>query len=295
MTQHLVLSADELQAAARVAGITLPPLLAIGDADQPRVDLAALRGLAARSLVAGLGDGLPQLSGALVDALDVLDAPSLVAEAEVDAGGSPASPPERWTVVVGAGSAVLFSLLAGGLVDVATVGGEQAAVIEAGCRLDAVAEDPPAGEAWETDAGAHAEADGLALDGDRTGAVGVLVCAGVAAEAAGAWVDAVVERRSATALRVARLTGVGGAVEIRDLRWLVDGAGGAWRVDPGTSPVAAGDQERGGGTSVVRPVGAGALRAALDELLQQPRPATVRATRAGAPSATVEEVTPCSV
>lgn len=258
----MVVTADELQAAARLAGTALPPTLAAGDADRPRVDLAALRGLAVRGLLRGLGSGRAEPAGPLAAALDVLAHPVVVVEVEQDTGGTPPTAPGRWSLVAGATSAVRLTVRPAGLVDVDEVDGDPADAVVAGCRLDEVGDEPPAGAPWEADAAAHAEADERALAGDRAGAASVLARAGVDAEAAAAWAAAVHGRRSATALRVARLL-PGGAVEIRDVRWLVDGSGGAWLVEAGGGPA---DERDGGCTSVVRPVDASGLRAAVREV-----------------------------
>ena len=86
MTRSMVVSIDELRAASRLVGASMPPLLAGGDPDDTRVDLAALRGLAARGHVVGLETGDPEPVGDLADTLAALDDMVALAEVERDLG-----------------------------------------------------------------------------------------------------------------------------------------------------------------------------------------------------------------
>jgi hypothetical protein len=88
-TAPLWLTTDELRAAARLAGVPVPPLAADGDPDDPRVDLAALRGLALRSLVVGLDQGRPEPAGDLATALEALDEPDRVVDVDVEVAARP--------------------------------------------------------------------------------------------------------------------------------------------------------------------------------------------------------------
>jgi hypothetical protein len=84
MAEPMLLSVDELRAAARLAGVPVAPLVSDDDPDEPRVDLAALRGLAARGLVVGLAEASPEPAGDLVAALAALDEPEWLLDLDLD-------------------------------------------------------------------------------------------------------------------------------------------------------------------------------------------------------------------
>jgi hypothetical protein len=280
----LVLSVDELQAGARLAGVPVPPMAADDDPDDPRVDLAALRGLAARGLVAGLADADPEPSGLLSAVLAALDEPDWLLDVEIDVDLAPDRSPHqpgngrslpgsrqhrRWNSLCGPGGAASVTALLGGLVHVdLDAVPDSAAELAVRCGLPdvgagRVAPAPGSGsDGFEVKAAAHVEADALALAGELDAAVAALVAAGVPSGAASGWVAAVATYRSAAAVRLARRIG-GGAVEERELRWLVGGDDRVWRIG--------GD----GDVSRVSAVGVDGVRATLADLLQ-PAAATDR-------------------
>ncbi len=233
MTRSMVVSVDELRAASRLVGAGMPPLLAEGDPDDPRVDLAALRGLAARGLVVGMEDGDPEPVGDLGDTLAALDDLLGLAEAARDMGAGANGAGERWAVARGRTATVTLRLRTGGLVDVDIDVEDPGSVIVDGCALDdlettSAVVAPP----WSVDSDALETAEDLIEGGEGSRAATVLESAGVPDAAAGHWVRAVEQRRGATSVTVARLLGdPDDAVEVRDVRWLVDGDGLGWRVD----------------------------------------------------------------
>jgi hypothetical protein len=253
VTERLVLGVDELRAAARLAGVPVPFLVAADDPHDPRVDLAALRGLAARGLVTGLEAADPEPAGPLATVVDALVEPELVLEVERDGG--------RDTLQAeGQGGGLTLTALPGGLVEVglgAPPTGHEG-LDELLGLAPPVADVPLVGVVeFEVPVSVHVEADELVLAGDAEAAVALLSGSGVAHPTAVRWTAAVAGRRGATALRVARRRN--GVVVGHELRWLVAGDGAIWLVD-------AGDEREGAATSRVRRVGAAELRAALDEL-----------------------------
>jgi len=235
VTRSLVVSVDELRAAGRLVGAGMPPILAEGDPDDPRVDLAALRGLAARGLMSGLEDGDPEPTGELAEVLAALD--DLVALAEVarDRGAENGGAGERRAVARGRTGTVAIQLRGGGLVDVTMDVVDPAALIVDGCALGDIEAPPPVVPLpWSVDGDTLETAEDLILGGEGSRAVAVLASAGVPDDAAGHWVRAVEQRRGGASVTVARLLGdPEDAVEVRDIRWLVDGDGLGWRVDSG--------------------------------------------------------------
>ena len=257
MTRSIVASVDELRVAARLQGAVLPPLLADGDLDDPRVDLAALRGLAARGLVVGLEHGAPEPAGELAAALTRLDDLVALIEMERDLGASSPVAPERRALAQSRHGTVGFGLRAGGLVDVELDLEDHRSTIVDACALDDLAAPeavvaPP----WSVDRETLESAEDLMAAGEAIRAEKVLVAGGAAEGPARHWVRAVEQRRGGASVSVARLLAEPeGAVEIRDIRWLVDGDGRGWRVDSGD------DEE-----AVVRPTTAEELRQELTEM-----------------------------
>jgi hypothetical protein len=275
----LLLSVDELRAAARLAGVPVPPLVAEDDPDDPRVDLAALRGLAARGLVVGLAEADPEPAGILAAALAALDEPTWLLDVELDTSPEPLLPAEpragsgfggpgrdddprhglrQWNEVQGPGGSASMTALLGGLVHIHLDAERHgAAELADRCGLpDHVATDDIG---FEVAVAGHVDADALALQGDLDGAVTILADCGVPVVAARQWVDAVASRRSAAAVRLVRRLDQGVA-EVRELRWLVGGDGEVWQVDAGLQQDAA----------HVRRVSAGHLRAELADVLGPP-------------------------
>jgi hypothetical protein len=253
----MVVSVDELRAASRLLGAHMPPFLAEGDPDDTRVDLAALRGLAARGLVVGLEVGGPEPVGDLADALAALDDMVALAEVVRDLGAEGGGAAERSAVARGRTATVVLHHRAGGLVDVTMDVADPGSVIVERCALgDLGAQRTVTPEPWSVDSDALERAEDLIMDGEGGSAATVLVSAGAPAESAGHWVRAVEQRRGGASVTVARLLGdPDDAVEVRDVRWLVDGDGLGWRVDGGDSE-----------TTVVRTTTADELRQELTEM-----------------------------
>jgi len=264
VTAPLVLTVDELRALHRVTGAWVPTFVAEDDSRDSRVDVAALRGLAARGLV----DLVPDAAGefALADRLAGHLAPyrdaRLVAEVEVE---DPAALHQY--AVGGADTVGLLTELAGGLTTLRLPAASASRAIVDLCRLGEVAARPGTSTGFEVDAEAHTEADDLALAGDRDAAVEHLVRAGAPMAAAAAWIDALTKRRCAAAVRVGT-TGephpaAGGTYTGGELRWLVGGDGTAWRVSLRHTGAA---DDVSPAVSVLAPVGAADLLRRLDEL-----------------------------
>jgi hypothetical protein len=237
----LVVSVDELRAVHRLTGLCLPRFVVADDEDDPRVDVAALRGLAARDLVVlspecpdspGCPDtpGSPDGGVLLADPLVQLLAPSHVARRIVEIDVEASGVLDRHAVITGeAGTAVVVTEFDGGLVGLRRA---KAGEVRRLCGVDEVTE-LGAAMSFTVCAVALREADELALRGAGPTAVEVLTAAGVGEQTALAWITAVRERTCAVAVAVARSCGDGGPdgpFEIDEMRWLVTGDGTAWRV-----------------------------------------------------------------
>jgi len=257
VTRSMVVSIDELRAASRLVGANMPPLLAGGDPDDTRVDLAALRGLAARGLVVGLEAGDPEPVGDLADTLAALDDMVALAEVERDLGAETGGTGERWAVARGRTGTVVLRLRAGGLLDVTMDLADPGSAIVDGCALgDLEARTAVIPEPWSVDSEALDTAEEMIMEGEGDRAATILVSAGAQTECAERWVRAVEQRRGGASVTVARLlSDADGAVEVRDVRWLVDGNGLGWRVDGGDSE-----------TAIVRATTADELRRELTEM-----------------------------
>lgn len=290
----LVVSVDELRAAVRLAGVPVPPAAGDDDPDDPRVDLAALRGLAARGLIVGLSEGDPEPAGVLATALAAFDEPDWILDVELDEldrrresgdGRWPDGHREhrRWNSYNGPHGAASAMVLLGGLMQVDLDGVPDSAVdLAARCGLPEESGRPAAegqgdlpdasvgggtGEpdGFEVTTAAHVEADALALAGELAAATAALAEGGARRGPASRWVEAVASHRSAVAVRVARRV-ADLAIEERELRWLVGGDHRVWQVD--------GDDD----VSRVRVVSADDVRAALADLLP---PAALNVRRVG--------------
>ncbi len=234
MTRTLVVSVDELRAAGRLVGAGMPPLLAEGDPDDPRVDLAALRGLAARHLVVGLEDGDPEPADDLAVTLAALDDLVALAEVASEPGAATGGAGERRAVARGRTGTVALRLRSGGLVEVTMDVVDPGALIIDGCALADIETPTVLPGPWSVDTDTLDTAEDLILAGEGSRAATVLASAGVPDATAGHWVRAVEQRRGGTSVTVARLLDdPQDAVEVRAIRWLVDGDGLGWRVDSG--------------------------------------------------------------
>ncbi|MGH3915219.1 MAG: hypothetical protein ACRDTC_17705 [Pseudonocardiaceae bacterium] len=262
----LVVSLDELRAVHRLTGACLPRFVVADDEEDPRVDAAAVRGLAARELV----DLRPDQGVLLADPLARLLAPCHAARwiAEIDIEVSRAW--DRHAVIVGAsGTAVVATELAGGLVSLRLTETDPLNEMRELCRLDEVSDEitaPAAATGLAVPAEAHRRADELLLRGAATAATAVLTAAGVPAPTAQSWITAVSGRRCAVAVTVARNHGDGpdGPFEVDEVRWLVAGDGTAWRVRADEPPEHDGDPSPGDALSVLTPAGRGELPSALE-------------------------------
>lgn len=245
---RLVLTADELRALARLVGYWLPADVTDDDDADMRIDLAAVRGLAARGLVPG--------DEPLAGVLEPLAAPRTVVEIDADEAGV-----RRWYAAAGDSSTTVLAGRVDGLVD-AELLDESPAVAVPRVVLLPRAHARAADCGFDVDADAFAEADDLVVSGEDGPAFDVLRDAGVPAGPAAAWLRAITGRRFAAAVRVAHHDARGGhdATTSRfvgdELRWLVAGDGTVWQVTPIHS-----------GLHRVAPVDPGEVREALDHLL----------------------------
>lgn len=258
---RLVVSVDELRAVHRFTRLCLPRFVMEDDEEDPRVDAAALRGLAARGLIELCPDDV-----LVADPLDRLLAPGRaarrIAEIDVEAPGVL----DRHAVIDGAsGTAVVFTELPGGLVSLRlTVAGLPGEVRRL-CRLDEITASA-SGTEFTITAEAHRHADELVLSGAATAAMEALIAAGVLELAARAWISAVCSRRCAVAVTVARSyrDGTEGPFEVGETRWLVAGDGTAWRVSADEPAEHGDDPSPGDALSVLTPATGDELCAALD-------------------------------
>jgi hypothetical protein len=251
VTDSLLLTVDELHALCRVAELSLPRFVTAADSGEVAVDAAALRGLAARGLLELTGDealDAVRVTDRLTRLLAPCSAARLLAEIEIESGGRLA----RLAITTKADRPVtLLTGLDAGLVEIECVNADVENVLTRLCRVDEVA-DSAAGEAFVVDAEAQADADAMAVEGDDEAAVDTLAAAGLPRRVARAWVAAVVGRRLAVFVRVARR--FTGSFEAAELRWLVAGDGTAWRVEPED------------GAAVITPVGRQTLGEDLTDL-----------------------------
>lgn len=266
MRPGLVVSLDELRAVHRLTGLCLPRFVVADDEEDPRVDAAALRGLAARGLVDLCPDDV-----LVVDPLDRLLAPGRatrwIAEIDIETPGGL----DRHAVIAGAaGTAVVATQLAGGLVSLRPSVADLPAEVRRLCRLDEVSA-PASATGFTVAVETHRHADELVLSGAATAATEVLTAAGVAEPAARTWITAVCGRRCAVAVAVARSYGPDGPFEVGEVCWLVAGDGTAWRVTADEPPEHARpehdwESSPDDALSVLTPATGDELRAALDLL-----------------------------
>lgn len=276
----LMVTVDELRALRRLdEGLRLPRFVTVDDESGPTtatLDATALRGLAARDLLDTGRPGAVRPHPTLAALLAPYRHPTLFVEIEAEVDGRLSN-----TALAGTGGPSSGTLqeppdihISGLLALESTAGTDHDAILRL-CHVDAVAQQPH-GDPLTVDAAAHAEADELALEGDVPAAVAQLVAGGATTTAATAWVDAVLRRRAAVAVTVAHLTG--DTTHATDLRWLVAADGTAWQVTAGER-----SSDTGTGTtaadavpvSIITPVGAPAIRAALADLVRAPAPAEV--------------------
>lgn len=224
----LVVSVDELRAVCRVTDAVLPAMVSDQDARIEAVDVAALRGLAARGLVALPDDMELWVADDLLAALAPTRGARLVVEVDEDAGrGS-----RTWAALGGdTGPTTVMTEHGAGLVRLEVRPGGVGDVVAERCDLSAV---PASGAdlGFTVPRAAH-ETMGDALDDGSTGAATeALVAAGAPAEAAGAFVAALHLRRRAVAVQVARNLGTGddGPFEAAEVRWVEGPDGTAWRL-----------------------------------------------------------------
>jgi hypothetical protein len=232
----LTVTVDELRAVAALADVVLPRFVTADDDSDPRVDAAALRGLAARALVTldqevRLGAELSRLCGR----------PDSVVELEVEDGGALL----RCAVV----GATVFLEQQAGLVRLEPAGSALDLVNRLG-RLDQIAEPGP--HCFTVPTKRYLAADDLLLAGDPEAAVATLGRPG-----ADAWIEAVRTRRHSVSVAAAR-----GHLAV-ELCWLVAGDGTAWRVTTGPAGVAGSTE-----VTTVRQVAAAELAEALAEVLE---------------------------
>jgi hypothetical protein len=240
-----LLSGDEFRALHRLLGSWLPGFLVPGDEADPFVDAVAVRGLAAREFVALTGDEearlLPPLAGFACAFTDAVIAAEIVTEDAESAFSLGAS-----------GTQAVLEYLPYGLVrctplDPAHKPSEAVAEL---AGLGKVTGPAPGGE-WAVGEEAYAACDELALAGDEESAVTTLIMAGVAAQTAKAWVTALSRHTAAAAVTAVRREQHSGRLEAAEVRWLLDEAGGAWRISARDN------------LTVLTPVGQAGLTAAL--------------------------------
>lgn len=289
IVEPFVVTVDEVRALARLRGASLPAALADDAEPDPRVDAAAVRGLAARGLAAvdgtaldGTTDVVP--SPVLGTLLAILDAATTIVEVDIEDAGD-----DRRAVAAGgpAGTAALIEGPAGVWRVIDVDGDDLIAVVAALAGSVLAGPEPevpvPGGGGFSCPAAAHVTADDRLAAGDAEGAVTVLVGAGVAADAAHAWVAAVADRRAAVAVHVAHADGPG-RWRVDELRVVVGPDGRRWRLDV-VDEMSAGGPGRwddhhedrpavphdvlAGVRSVTTSVDVGAVRAALADMCER--------------------------
>lgn len=224
----LVVSVDELRAVCRATDAVLPVFVSDGDAEIEAVDIAALRGLAARGLVALTDDQDLWIADDVLAVLAPTKAASFVVEVDEDTGFDN----RTWAAVGGdAGPTAVMGEHGPGLVTMEVLSPGVAEVVSERCGLAGVrthVEDL----GFTVPRAAH-EAMGDEIDEGSTGlAAEPLLAAGAPADAAVAFVEALVARRRAIAVQVARNLGTGddGPFEAAEVRWVEGPDGTAWRL-----------------------------------------------------------------
>jgi hypothetical protein len=215
VNETIVLTVDELRVIARLIDAPLPAALVDdGLGDEPTadgIDRAAIRGLRARGLLAGL-----VLDRRLAPIADALARATSAVEVERDAAGAGSR-----CVVLDGPATVVLTETEPGLWSTAVADGPVAVLVAAMVELDRLDGPPGAGEPFEVSSAVHAEADDLLVAGDTDGARRRLVAGGVADPAARAWIDAIAGRRDAVAIRC----------DDGELCWIVDRDDRCWEVD----------------------------------------------------------------
>jgi hypothetical protein len=256
----LVLTVDEIRALGRITGGWLPRYVAEDDEEDLRVDLAALRGLAARDLLVWRAERVDSehvtLDPALQAALEPFRDPATVVEVDLVTAGQ-----ATWFAASRAGDIAGTGLLAWhgtGLVTIELVGDGIAETVARLCQLTPTEPLTTTGVELVVHPDAQIDADELALAGAHDEAVAALVAAGATHTAARAWVAAVASCRRSVGVSVAHRFGT--RYEAGELRWLEAGDGTAWRATGGSD-----------GLSVVAPVDPGELYRSLVELFASAR------------------------
>ena len=224
----LVVSVDELRAICRVTDAVLPAFVTDDDAKIEAVDIAALRGLAARGLVALTDDEDLWIADDVLAALSPTRDARLLVEIDEDTGFES----RTWAALGGdAGPTTVMAEYGPGLVTMEAVPMAVAEVVAERCGLAGVrAEVEYLG--FTVPRAAH-EAMGDLLDEGATGmAAEPLLAAGAPADAAVSFVEALVARRRAMAVQVARNVGTGdeGPFEAAEVRWVEGPDGTAWQL-----------------------------------------------------------------
>jgi len=223
-----VVSIDELRAVCRVTDAVLPPLVTDEDDEIEAVDVAALRGLAARGLVALVDDEELWIADDLLATLAPTRAARIVVEVAEHVGDE-----SRMWAALGSdtGPTTVMSEHGPGLLRLEVLRSGVAGIVIDRCDLTGV-------QAGVTDHGftvprAVHEAMSNAIDEGATGAAtDALAGAGTPAEAADAFVEAMTARRRAVAVQVALNLGTDGdgPFEAAEVRWVEGPDGTAWRM-----------------------------------------------------------------
>jgi len=231
-SEVVMLSVDELRALGRVVDLVVPAFVEDDDPADPTVDLAAIRGLMARGLVAASG-AEPGDAVRLDDGLAAMLAPARSARvlAEVDEEVGDLGPHTWAAVGDDVGPSTIVVEHGPGLVSVELDPDSVATVVAARCRVDDVAADAGP-EGFTVALGAQVAADEAVLEGDLERAVDLLRQAGAPDESARRWTDVVATRRRATGVQIARNVGSGpdGPFEAAEVHWLVAADGTAWQL-----------------------------------------------------------------
>lgn len=226
--EPLVVSVDELRAVCRVTDAVLPAFVTDDDAKIEAVDIAALRGLAARGLVALTDDDDLWIADDVQAAVAPTRDARLLVEVDEDTGLDTFT----WALVGGdAGPTALMAEYGLGLVTLEVLPAAVTEVVTERCRLDEIrAQVDYLG--FTVPRAAH-EAMGDAIDEGASGlAAEPLLAAGAPADAAVAFVEALVARKRAMAVQVARNVGTGeeGPFEAAEVRWVEGPDGTAWQL-----------------------------------------------------------------
>lgn len=256
----LLFTDSELCALHRIRDLVLPGFVTSSDTDDVRMDVIALRGLAARELIA-FDAGEVRPSAALEQVLAPCADPVLVAEVTIERDGEITY---AGLVRAADGGSSVFAARPWGLLSVEPATASATDLLGDLCQLDQVG--AVGHHATTVNSRDYLHADELLAAGSPDAAVDLLVSSGASLGVAHAWLGAVEHRLATVMVTVARTAGTGPFLAI-ELGWLVAQDGTAWQIS--TAELGSDwDQPAAETVTTLRQVGAGTLRDALADVCE---------------------------